>query len=72
VGKLLGFLNGFRKLTICLIVIFISVAFLISGHIDGKMFTSIMTITIPSYFAGNIGEHLSNTVKDFIKEKFKK
>ena len=70
--KFLGALNGFRKLFICILVVILATAFLISGHLDGKMYTSIMTITVPSYFAGNIGEHLTSSVKDFLKGKLKK
>lgn len=67
-----AFLNGFRKLTICMIVIVVAVAFRISEHIDGTQLTQVLTVTVPAYFAGNIGEHLTDSVKEYIKKKFEK
>lgn len=68
----LNFLNGFRKLTICVLVLTIAVALTLSGYIDGSQLTSVLTITVPAYFAGNIGEHLVESVNNFIKSKFNK
>lgn len=67
----LKFLNGFRKLTICIIAMALATAFLLSGHLTGEQYTSMLTVTIPSYFAGNVGEHLTETVKDWLKDKAK-
>lgn len=67
--NLLSFLNGFRKLVICLIAITLATAFLLSGHLTGDQYTSMLTVTIPAYFAGNVTEHLTTTVKDWLKEK---
>ena len=72
IKNVLNFLNGFRKLTICLLVIIIAVSLVLSGYIDGKMFTDLVKGVVTAYFAGNVGEHLTNTVKDFVKERFKK
>lgn len=65
-----AFLNGFRKLTICMVVIVVAVAFTISGHINGDQLTNVLTVTVPAYFAGNIGEHLTESVKEYIGKKF--
>lgn len=67
----LGFLNGFRKLFICIVVVILSTVFLVTKDITGAEWVSVMTVTVPSYFAGNIGEHLTNTVKDFLAKKIK-
>jgi len=66
-----SYLNGFRKLFICTLIVILSTTFLLTGHIDGAMFTEIMTVTPPAYFAGNVGEHAIEAVKTFIKEKYK-
>ena len=65
----INFLNGFRKLTICVVVLVLAAVFLISGHINGDQFASVLTITVPSYFAGNIGEHLTETAKQWLQSK---
>jgi hypothetical protein len=65
----IAFLNGFRKLTICMVVITLSSAFTISGHISGDHLTTILTITIPAYFAGNVGEHVTESIKEFLNTK---
>ena len=70
-NKFLGFLNGFRKLTVCFVVLLLSTIFLVTKDISGAEWVSVITITVPSYFAGNIGEHLTNTVKDFLAKKIK-
>ena len=67
--NLLGFLNGFRKLVICVLVLLLATVFLLTGHLDGALYTQVLTVTVPSYFAGNIGEHITNTVKDWLTSK---
>ena len=69
VTGLLSFLNGFRKLVICMIVLVLATVFVCTGHITGEQFASIMTVTVPSYFAGNIGEHLTSSVKEWLQKK---
>ncbi len=69
--KLVGLLNGFRKLTICFLVVFVSTSLLIAGYITDGIFGNIMTIVVPSYFAGNVGEHLTNNVSEWFKDKSK-
>lgn len=66
-----SYLNGFRKLFICTFIVILATIFLVSGHIDGAMYTKIMTVTPPAYFAGNVGEHTVDAIKEFIKEKYK-
>lgn len=65
----ISFLNGFRKLTICFLVIISATALLLTKYITSDNYTAIMTITVPAYFAGNVGEHLTSVVKDWIKSK---
>lgn len=67
-----AFLNGFRKLFVCMVVVTISVIFTITGHLTGDQITKVLTITVPAYFAGNVGEHITNSVKEYIEKKFKK
>ena len=58
---------GFRKVTIMLILVVVSICFLISGHITGGNFTELLKVTGAAFFASNVGEHLINAVKDKIK-----
>lgn len=69
VAHLLSFLNGFRKLVICVFVLGLATLFLVTGHLDGAMYTNVLTITVPAYFAGNIGEHLTGTVKSWLENR---
>ena len=68
----LNFLNGFRKLFICVIVLLLATTFVITGHLTGGEYAQVLTITVPAYFAGNVGEHLTETVKDWLIKKVKK
>lgn len=69
VRHILSFLNGFRKLVICLITLTLATVALYVGFIDGPTYGSVLTVTVPSYFAGNIGEHLTSSVAQWLKEK---
>lgn len=70
--NILEFLNGFRKLSICLLVLILSTIFLVTHHITGEQYTSVLTVTVPAYFAGNIGEHLVDSVKEWIRGDYTK
>lgn len=70
--NLLTFLNGFRKLTICLLVVVISSIFTTLGYLTGDNLVSILNAVIPSYFAGNVGEHITEGIKEFIQKKLEK
>ena len=70
--EFISFLNGFRKLSICVLVVTLATVFLITHHITGEIYGKIMTITVPSYFAGNIGEHLTDSIKQWVAKKAKK
>lgn len=67
-----NFLNGFRKLFICVTVLLLATIFVITGHITGGEYTQVLIITVPAYFAGNVGEHLTETIKDWLVKKVKK
>lgn len=68
---LLNFLNGFRKLTICVLTLALATTFLVTGHITGEIYGNVLTITVPAYFAGNIGEHMIDVAKTWIDNKTK-
>jgi type IV secretory pathway VirB2 component (pilin) len=65
--QVIEFLNGFRKLTIVVAVILVTTAMLIMGYIDSETYGKIMVASIPAYMAGNVGEHVSKNVKDWIE-----
>ena len=65
--KIIAFLDGFRKLTIMGIVVLASIALLLAGYITGEIFAKILVGTIPAYMAANVGEHVTNRVKDLIE-----
>jgi len=62
-----GFLVGFRKFFFGILVVLLLTGFLISGHIDGKTYgTSVTSITV-GFFSTNLGEHIINTAKEWVK-----
>jgi hypothetical protein len=70
--NLLVFLNGFRKLTICLLVVIVTSIFTVLGYITGDNLVTIFNVVVPSYFAGNVGEHITDGIKEFIQKKLEK
>jgi len=66
---LLSFLNGFRKLVICILALILGTIAVYTRFIDGPTYGKVLTITVPAYFAGNIGEHLTNSIKEWLARR---
>ena len=64
----MSFLNGFRKLTIILLVLIITTVMLIFGFIDGLAYATILSAAVPSYMAGNVAEWVVREAATWIKE----
>lgn len=64
-----GFLVGFRKFLIMLVFIAIMVIFRLYNLVDGEQFSSNVQIAIVAFFGTNVGEHLLNLGKEWVKGK---
>ena len=67
IKNIIEFLNGFRKLTIIIFAILIATTMLVFHFIDSETYGKIMVAAIPAYMAGNVGEHVSKNIKDWIE-----
>lgn len=65
----ISLLNGFRKFVIMFSLIVIGIAFRLSGHISGQEFVDLLQNTAVAYMTFNGVEHLTNAVKEWIKDK---
>jgi hypothetical protein len=54
------------------LVVIISSIFTVLGYITGDNLVTIFNIVVPSYFAGNVGEHITDGIKEFIQKKLEK
>jgi hypothetical protein len=68
IKNLVGFLNGFRKLTIIFVVILVSTLMLVLQFIDSQTYGNILVASVPSYMAGNVAEWAVREAKDWIIE----
>ena len=68
----LQFLNGFRKLSVMILLLITAIVFTISGHISGDGFVKLMSSTTVAYMAFNGIEHMSKAVVEFVKGKINK
>lgn len=68
-NNILGFLVGFRKFTIMLAFLVTMVVFRMLDYINGAEFAENMQLSIVAYFGTNIGEHLIDLGKDYLKKK---
>ena len=64
---IISFLDGFRKLSIMLLIIVITTTLLVLSFINGDIYARILVVAIPSYFASNVGEHATNRIKEWIE-----
>jgi len=70
-ADLFRFLLGFRKLTVMLLFLITMILFRIFNYIDGAQFAENLQLAVVAFFGANIGEHLLNLGKEFIKSKLK-
>lgn len=64
-------LEGSRKFLIMFLVLFSGVAFRIKGYVSGSEFVDLIKGCFIAFVSSNIGEHVINTVKDYVKNKAK-
>ena len=66
---MLNWLIGFRKFTIVLLAITLATVFLLTGHIPGSDYAKVLGSMVVGFVSSNIGEHLINAAKEWIKTK---
>lgn len=67
IKNLISFLDGFRKLSVMLLLTFITLALLLADVISADNYTKILIVITPAYFAANVGEHATNRIKEWIQ-----
>lgn len=65
----LEFLTGFRKFTFGLIAIILATIFLITHHIDGKVYGDVLKNIAVAFMGTNIAEHLIEFGKKYLGKK---
>lgn len=68
IRNIIEFLNGFRKLTIIVLVLIIATAMLVLHFIDSETYGKILVAAVPAYMAGNVGEWAVKGIGDWVKE----
>lgn len=63
IDKIRKALTGFRKFSIMVSIIVIGVWFRLSGLIDGGNFVDLIKTTGAAFFAANLIEHVTDTIK---------
>lgn len=66
---MLGFLVGFRKFVIMMLFLLTMVVFRVLGYISGAEFADNLQLAVVAYFSTNIGEHLIDLGRDWLKGK---
>lgn len=54
----LSWLEGYRKLFVAILVVFLSLALLLTGVLSGDQFVEIIKFVIPSFMAANLAEYI--------------
>ena len=62
------FLIGFRKFTLTLLAVVLLTTFLLTGHIDGKSYSTALSSMIVAFASSNIGEHIINLGKEYFNK----
>jgi len=70
-GKLFGWLTGFRKFIIMMLFLVTMIVFRAVNYIDGAQFSEHLQLAVVAFFGTNIGEHILKTAETWITEKFK-
>lgn len=70
--EFIGLLNGFRKFTIMLLVIVVGIIFRLIDFVNGEEFVNLVQGTVIAYMAGNGIEHMTQTIKEWVKNKASK
>ena len=69
IKEMINFLSGFRKFTMAIIFILVSLALLAMKFITGSEFISTTRDVVVAFMATNVGEHIIGAVKEWIKKK---
>lgn len=67
----LSILNGFRKLTVILLLLIVGITFRLVDLLSGKEFVELLSGTTIAYMTFNGMEHLTGAIKDWLKKKVK-
>ena len=70
--KFFGLLNGFRKLSIMATLVIVAIVFRVLDYINGAEFVDLLKGTAIAFFSMNGIEHLTKTVKEWVKNKITK
>jgi hypothetical protein len=62
---------GLRKTIAWFSLILIGIIFRVRGYIDGGQFVDLAKNTFLGFVAGNMSEHITSTVKEFLNSKGK-
>ena len=65
---MLNWLVGFRKFTVVILAITLTTIFLLTGHIPGSDYAKALGVIVSSFCAMNVGEHLVDAAKNWIKK----
>ena len=63
---------GYRKFSIMVVLILVGIVFRVMGYINGSEFVDLIKGTGIAFMSCNLGEHLLNTAKSYMKTKFVK
>ena len=63
------FLTGFRKFTMSLIFLLVAIILLMAGEIPKEDWLKYVSDVMVAFMATNVGEHIINVVKDWVKNK---
>lgn len=64
---MLNFLIGFRKFSLMILITTLLTVFLVTGHIPGPDYAKALGIIASAFCATNVGEHLINMGKEWVK-----
>lgn len=67
--EFLEFLNGFRKFTMMAAILAVAIVFRVFGFVDGAEWVDLIKVTGVAFFGTNAAEHMTNTVKEWLKTK---
>ena len=68
-GNLINFLTGFRKFTMAILFITVSLTLLLTRFITGSEFILTTRDVVVAFITANVGEHIVGAVKEWIKKK---
>ena len=71
IAKIKKAMIGFRKYSIMLVIIGIAIWFRLAELINGDNVADLLKTVAAAFFAGNLTEHITDTIKQKAKEKVK-